>query len=157
MRKIIILLNNLIIIVILISLKFVNCFDDKIISGTYEHSYMGLYYIAGNTSNLVRSAGYPALVKSSNNELYEHSMWTMYPIENSIIGNGNTFKSTEIVISNGNSGGPLYGYHTGIEYGHQYKYAYLYGITVASSTSEYENQLSKFNFSLSVRIRPVNN
>lgn len=79
--------------------------------GIYSHSYMGLLSPSIGTYS-VHSVGYPSLYyDNSGTNYYEYSLWTSYPLTNSVsVNSGNVIESEDIIISEGNSGGPLYRY-----------------------------------------------
>ena len=83
--------------------------------GLYNHSYMGMSVPSvGNHSN-IHSTGYPGLaVNHYDFNQFHYSLWTSYPISNVInIPTDDVIYSTSIVITEGNSGGPLYQYNEG--------------------------------------------
>lgn len=81
------------------------------IQGDYNHSYMALEAPSiGDYS--VHSAGYPGLyLNNSGTNYYDYAIWTSYPLSNNVSVTYETVITTDnIVVSNGNSGGPLYRY-----------------------------------------------
>lgn len=91
--------------------------------GLYNHSYMGLYYTNSNSLDYVHSVGYPSVINcpSGNTALYARSMWTYCPLENVVDCSFEDIPSSTIVVTQGNSGGPLYryieSYYNGTYYG----------------------------------------
>ena len=134
------------------------------IAGSKTHSYMALFNFQSTgtesslASTVVQSAGYPGLKNYSSanyNKLY-YSMWTSYPLENSVYGNYNMLYSDDVVISSGNSGGPLFVYNTAIQNGQVIKICNLIGICSSEeSPFDYETGLDTFYNSRFVRMRPI--
>lgn len=119
-----------------------------------SHSYMGMDYFATTasspsvSSSFVQSAGYPSL--NIEHSIFDYSMWSSFPLDNSIYGTGNILYSDEIVTTPGNSGGPLFLYYTTVLNGQVVRDARLIGIV---SSAEYNNGTIFVN-SRSVRLRP---
>ena len=133
---------------------------EQTIEGIYEHSYMGLINFNATTYSGVESAGYPALYKDENS-IYNlnYSMWTSYPTQNSITTNNNninTLESTDIVISNGNSGGPLFVSYSSVVNGVVIKSAFILGIADATlSKKNADSNMEEFVIMYACRIRPI--
>ena len=104
--------------------------------GLYTHSYMGLCSTYFNGVSYIHSAGYPTPTSiNSGNSTYAKGLWVTYPLENEIIlDNSYFFESDTIVVSKGNSGGPLYRY---IESWYNGNYSYGSAMIVAICSSYY--------------------
>lgn len=126
------------------------------IIGEKTHSYMGLFNFTSTassneiSSNQIQSSGYPALYNNSN-IYYKKTMWSSYPLLNTIYGEYNTLYSNDIVCSGGNSGGPLYVFTSALYNGQVIHTSNLIGILVAVSIDSEQN----FVMSYSCRMRPL--
>ncbi len=125
-------------------------------SGSSNHSYMRMVSFEGTYGNQVQFAGYPALYNCPTNDQdkYRYTMWTSYPLYNSITSSDNKIYSTDIISTGGNSGAPMFIFSSGIENGHVYYGCYQIGIVVAVY-QEMINGKYHFNSSVSCKIRPV--
>ena len=119
------------------------CLTTNIYSGSRTHSYMGLsgFSLLSNDSTFsyARCAGYPLLNSNpTDNYLYEKTMWVSYPLESTIYLYNGILISSDIAISGGNSGGPLYYKYTSVQNGQPTTYLYLFGVVsgkVATNSS----------------------
>ncbi len=117
------------------------CLTEPQSVGSREHSYMGISNFSSSSDSypFARCAGYPALAKTSSAS-YNYSLWASVPEENDVTIVGNHISSSDVVISGGNSGGPLYLKTTTVQNGQVVKHAVLLGIvssvyTPADSTT----------------------
>ena len=116
-------------------------------TGLYSHSYMGLYYTNSNSVTYVHSVGYPSLVNcpAQDINLYARSMWTYSPFENTVNCSYLDIPSDSIVVSPGNSGGPLYRYIESHYNGSYYGALQLIGIcSICGINSQNQFYLSDF-------------
>lgn len=132
----------------------------KIANGSRTHSYMGIgsfsYPASLDKWTHARNAGYPKLQSNPTNNYYKKAIWVSYPLENDVVINGNIVSSKDIVVSGGNSGGPLY-YRTSTIYQGQLVVT-LNLIGIASGCTRYKTDgTGNFNLlrSFFCRGRPV--
>ncbi len=125
------------------------CLTEPQSIGSREHSYMGISNFSSSASYpFARCAGYPALVKTSSTS-YNYSLWATVPEENDVAIVGNHISSSDIVISGGNSGGPLYLKTTAVQNGQVVKRAVLLGIVSSVYIPLASPTTGKQNFGLS--------
>ena len=124
---------------------------EVVTQGSYTHSYMRMYHFTSSNNYSVQSAGYPVLSNIPNGEesKYAHTMWASYPLYRTITTYNNYLSSTDIVLTGGNSGGPIYVYVTAIQNGVIIRRA---GIAAIASAT---NPGSTFTQSYMCRMRPV--
>lgn len=124
---------------------------DVVSQGSYNHSYMRMYHFTASINYSVQSAGYPVLQNVPNGEgaKYAHTMWASYPLYRTIMTYNNYLSSPDIVLSGGNSGGPIYVYVTSMENGVVIRRAGIAAIASATNTG------STFTQSYMCRMRPV--
>ena len=133
---------------------------EQTIEGLYEHSYMGLINFNATTYSGVESAGYPCVSNNATGEYnLNYSMWTSYPTQNSITTNNNNInilESTDIVVSNGNSGGPLFVSYSSVVNGVVIKSAFILGIADAILPKKNaDSNMREFVTMYACRIRPI--
>ena len=111
------------------------------IIGEYNHSFMGLQNfdsigtISNPSSFAVQFVGYPDITKEKdeNNEYinqnnFTYTMWTSYPLLNSVYGLDNYLLSNTIISSGGNSGGPWFMMNSNTVNGVSYYYIGIIGV-----------------------------
>ena len=110
------------------------CVTNQTTIGSRTHSYMGISGFSYPSSleywTHAMSAGYPSMLSFPEDwNLFNRTMWASFPLENNVTIVGDYIDSTSVVVSDGNSGGPMYLKTVGVQYGHVYKNVYLLGIT----------------------------
>ena len=101
-----------------------------------------------------RSAGYPNLKSHPNDgALYLRTLWASYPLENDVVIVNGKVESNDIIISDRNSGGPLYYKYITVQNGQTIRMVNILGIASGSyKTSNYFKSCFYRNTALIVNI-----
>lgn len=126
------------------------CLTEPQSVGSREHSYMGISNFSASSDSypFARCAGYPALAKTSSTP-YNYSLWASVPEENDVTIVDNRIFSSDIVVSGGNSGGPLYLKTTTVQNGQVVKRAVLLGVVSGVYIPPADPTTGKQNFGAS--------
>ncbi len=95
------------------------------------HSYMGIAHFDNANFTMAQSAGFPSL-KNEDGRFVNNSLWTNYPLYHSLElvdeFSKKYIRSDDLVISEGNSGGPIFHQTTSVINGVPTTNCYLIGI-----------------------------
>lgn len=127
------------------------CLTSNTVVGTRTHSYMGIsgfsYSPLSEPWPFAYNAGYPSLKSlPPDAHLYEKTLWASYPLNKNVTihTNGRRIESNEIIISGGNSGGPIYTKEVTIQYGQVIKTVYLLGIVSGSHINDDKDEFTSY-------------